>query len=392
VGRFKILVMTTDTKTGEMKQLVSPNSVGNKKIKTKADALAKIITENAEKRFVVCVHNNPDPDALSSGLGMMRILNFYGIHTDKIYYSGEISHPQNRAMQVALNLPVKQWNDTIEKELAAEQDDCVFIYLDVCGPEQKNMSIPFQPTVVIDHHKSIPKDREVLFIHDEIGACATLVVDLILNMPPIREEESMFYCFDHEADGMRELCTALAIGIKTDTVDFVNETSSDYDYKAYKIVTNFMLTDKFHKIVNYELPPYIFEYERVAWENKKFNAPNFISGLGFIDDSRSDCIPHIADKMMRLQGVQTVVIYAIVDDRIRASVRSTSASYDCEELVASIFGIGNGGAKQGIGGAAVSLGLFEDVACSDDSCEDRQKLWDLVKSQIEKKFTKVVSK
>jgi len=370
----------------------SQTAVGNRKIKQKAEQLAQLIVDNKDKEFFVCTHDNPDPDALASGLGVLRILNFLGVESDKIWYCGEIGHPQNRALQVALNVPVKGWTVEVEKAVAAKQDDCFFIFVDVCGPEQTNMSIPYVPRIVVDHHKVTPKSKDVLFVHDEIGACATLVADLMLNMPPlVSDDDEKEWCFDHEVDGMRVLCTALALGIKIDTLDFLSENSADYDYKAYKLCTSYMLAEKFHKVVNYELPPYMFEYERLAFENKVVNSPTCIIGIGFIDESRGDCVPYLADKYMRLQGIQTVTVYAIVGDKVRSSVRNTSAAYDTEQLITDVFGPGTGGTKQGIGGAKVGLGLFSSIV--DGNCEeDKAKLWDNVKSVVESRFQKVTSK
>ncbi len=266
-------------------------AVGNRKIKQKADQLINLIQENQDKEFFVCTHDNPDPDAMASGVGMNRILNFLGIESNKIWYCGEIGHPQNRSMQVSLNLPMKLWTTEVEKDVASRLEDSFFIFVDVCSPDQSNMSIPFDPQVVVDHHKQNPKSKDVLFIHDEIGACATLIADLMLNVPPIENEENKEHCFNHEADGMREVCTCIALGIKIDTLDFLSENSTDYDYKAYKLATIFMQSEKFHKVVSYELPPYMFEYEKVAFENKVVNNPTCIIGIGYLDQNRGDCIP-----------------------------------------------------------------------------------------------------
>jgi len=370
----------------------SQAAVGNRKVKQKAEQVAQLILDNKDKEFFICTHDNPDPDALASGLGMLRVLNFIGVEADKIWYCGEIGHPQNRAMQVALNLPVRQWNIEVEKSIAAKRDECFFIFVDVTGPEQSNMSIPYAPSLVVDHHKAVPKSKDVLFLHDDIGACATLVADLMLNMPPTTGESGeKDWCFNHEVDGVRELCTALAMGIKIDTIDFLSENSTDYDYKAYKLCTSYMQVEKFHKVVNYELPPYMFEYERIAYENRIVDNPTCVIGIGYVDESRGDCVPYLADKYMRLQGIQTVMVYAIVGNKVRSSVRNNSAAYDTEQLIVEVFGPGTGGTKQGIGGAKVGLGLFSSIV--DGNCDDdRTKLWDNVKSVVESRFQKVTSK
>ncbi len=93
---------------------------------------------------------------------------------------------------------------------------------------------------------------------------------------------------------------------------------------------------------------------------------------------------------MRLPGIQTVVVYAIVGESLRASLRNTSSAYDTEQLIEDIFGAGMGGTKQGIGGAKVPLGLLSAIALGECDCQD--SLWKNIKSVIEHKFTKSTSK
>lgn len=359
--------------------------LGNRKVKQKVDAVCDFIKKNKDNWFYICCHNNPDPDAISSAMGMLRIVNFLGVENAEIVYCGEISHPQNRAMQNVLTVPIKRWKQ-VE---SAVPHNSVFIFVDCAICSQRNMSIPHEPDMVIDHHK-ISTPKGLLLVHDEVGACATLVTDLMLSLPAIKtEDEGSIQCFDPSLDGMKEIATALAIGIKTDTIDFRSETTTDFDFQAYKILTRIMSDDKFMKIVNYELPPYMFECEEIAWHNKKLNAPTFITGLRFVEPSQSDCIPYLADKYMRLQGIQTVVVFGIVGNSIRASVRTNSASLDCGELCNDIFGEGNGGAKQGIGGANAELSIFSPEDMTD---EMKKKFWEITVATIERKFEKATQK
>lgn len=358
--------------------------LGNKKVKQKVAAVCEFFQNNSDKWFYICCHDNPDPDAIASAMGMLRVANFFGIENVEIVYCGEISHPQNRAMANVLTIPIKRWK-TIEPVA-----DAVYVFVDCMGHAQKNMSIDHRPDLVIDHHKGFIS-KDILSIHDEVGSCSTLVTDLMLSMPPIETEddEGQVLCFDTTLEGMKELATALAIGIKTDTIDFRSETTSDIDFQAYKILTRFMSDDKFMKIVNYELPPYMFEAEETAWRNKRLEPPTFITGLKYVEQTKSDCIPYLADKFMRLQGIQTVVVYGIVGNTIRASVRTTSAALDCGELCNVVFGEGNGGAKQGIGGATVNFNVFDT---DDLNSDDKEKFWELTQHTIEGKFHKATQK
>ncbi len=373
---------TTEKQAPEI--LLSP--IGNKRVKQKKDQFCSFVNEHLSRPFYVCSHDNPDPDSLASAYGMKRILNFLGVEVVEIYYCGEISHPQNRAMQNVLNIPAKKWTPALAEEVNRLEEKPVFVYVDCCQP-QKNMSIPFEPSIAIDHHKNTAP-KNVVFIHDEIGSSSTLIVDLMLLMPP-SGEDTPSYCFDPDAETMKEIITALAIGIKTDTLDFRNETTAEDDFKAYKLLSRYISDDKFQKIVNYELPPYVFDAEQVAWTNRNQNPPNLITGLGFIDEARSDCIPYLADKMMRLQGIQTVMVYAIAGRALRTSVRTASASLDAQNLLDETIGEKNGGAKHGAGGGTVHFHDFDPDEMND---EERALLWSLTKSVMERKFRKVTEK
>lgn len=376
--------MANDSK--DTPDVLSP--IGNKKVKAKKDAFAKFVMENKHKEFIVCSHDNPDPDSLASAYGMYRILSFLGVSSIQCFYCGEISHPQNRAMRTVLKIPINPWSKAIETKFINEEEKPVFVFVDCSSCNQKNMSIPFDPDVVVDHHKTLPPKGPVL-VHDEVGACSTLIVDLMLSLS-IESEGTVTKCFDADADDIKEVATALAVGIKTDTLDFLTETTTDEDFKAYKLLSRHFSDDKFHRIVNYELPPYVFDAERLAWEHKTYSPPNLIAGLGYLDDSRSDCIPYLADKFMRLQGIQTVVVYGIVGNTIRGSVRTASATLDAESLLDELFGMGNGGAKHGIGGAKAEIPNVFDLATMDEN--ERDQLWGLIKTNVERKFAKVTEK
>lgn len=375
--------------------------VGNKRIRSKREAFVKLVTENIDKVWYICSHDNPDPDSLSSAMGMQRILGFLGVEHAQIVYCGEISHPQNRAMVNVLDIRVNRW-DEIQDEVKANSD-AMFIFVD-CTVNQKNVSIGVKPNIVVDHHKiSTSSHKDILFIHDEVGACATLILDLALSMTDgyrspddetsdvNRQSDS---CLDLTEDSAKDLITALTIGIKTDTMDFLSETTTDEDIQAFLLLAKHLSDDKFHSVVHYEYPPYALDCESIAWNSKRADyLPHLITEIGFIDETKSDCIPAIADKFMRILGVQTVIVYAIVGKSIRASIRTSSASLDCKTLIDDVFGKGSGGskggAKGGIGGANVSFNVFDPATMSE---ADRETLRVLLRSQIERKFLAATTK
>lgn len=371
------------------------SAFGNKKVKQKKDAFLKQVAQYKDHQWFVCSHDNPDPDSIASALAMQYILQFCGIERVDILYCGEISHPQNRSMcnilDIKLNKFVKS-NDVHEDE-----DKSVYVFVD-CMPGNKNMSINVNPVLVIDHHKqqltNNGTDKNQLVIRDDIGSCSTLITELALSLPLTVSEDgqtaSQECCLDIDDDRVRDVATALAIGIKSDTLDFRTEGTTEEDFKAYKLLSGISNEDKFNRIINYQFPPYMFDYEQIAWENKRTQfQPHLITGVGFIQESQSDCISYIADKFMRLEGVQTVVVFGIAGNSVRGSVRTSSASLDTQTLCNEIFGEGNGGARQGVGGARVSIPLFDTTDMSES---DKVKLWELTKSQVEHKFEKAIGK
>lgn len=368
-----------------MKNKESEQFIGNKKVKQKKSAFCEYVEKHKERPFYVFPHDDPDPDALASAYGMVYILQFLGVERIESYYKGEISHPQNRAMHNTLNMPIVKLTKQIESQI---DNDGVFIYVDCTSNQQKNMTVSFEPHIVIDHHK-IATPKNIIFIHDEVGSCSTLVTDLMLSMPDQNIGSSKLKCFDPEADGMKDILTSLAVGIKTDTLDFRNETTTEEDFKAYKLLSRYLSDDNFNKIINYSLPPYVFEYEAIAWKNKNLQPPNLITGIAYVESSRAGALSHVADHLMRHDGIQTVVVYAIIGNVVKASVRTVSASTDAKTLTDEIFGEGNGGGKHGVAGASVPFNVFNQKEMEE---EDRWKLWDLVKSTIERKFFKATQK
>ena len=99
--------------------------IGNKKVRARKDAFVKLITENQQKRWYICSHDNPDPDSIASCLGVVRILDFLGVEDIHVVYCGEVSHPQNRAMINVLQLRINKWEND-----EGVPDESMFVFVD----------------------------------------------------------------------------------------------------------------------------------------------------------------------------------------------------------------------------------------------------------------------
>jgi len=113
-------------------QTIKP--IGNKKVKARKEAFINLVAEDKDKRWIICSHDNPDPDSIASCLGISHILRFLGVENKVVTYCGEVSHPQNRAMINVLQLQITKWED-----LEPSGED-IYIFVD-CSFGQKNISI-----------------------------------------------------------------------------------------------------------------------------------------------------------------------------------------------------------------------------------------------------------
>lgn len=354
----------------------------SKKVTNQLLDIINLVKSNRDKHFCICSHDNPDPDSLSSCMGMEMLVRLLGATQIDMVYHGEIDDLQNRSMHTILNMTITPWNEDLQKKYDKLGDDAIFIFVD-CMPGNKNMSVSYAPSLVVDHHKRTISDEDFIFVHEEAGACATIITDLIISIPQEVTMEDPEDVLSSDNDEFKTVSTALAVGIKIDTRDFLNDSTTKHDFNAYHFLTKFFSEEKFSKIINYQLPPYFFEYRNVAWNNKVLSPPYLLLGAGLMQESHGNCLARIADEHLRIEGVETVITYGLLPTMGRACIRTNSTSISADALIKDIFGGRNGGAKNGgVGGARWSLSPL----LSDLPQEDRVPLWEIHKSVIERQF------
>jgi nanoRNase/pAp phosphatase (c-di-AMP/oligoRNAs hydrolase) len=332
----------------------------------------KALLGDYDKDIQILLHSYPDPDALSSALGMHHYLLSLGYKVGGIYYSGEVSHPQNMSMLNILNLKVIDYDD---KPFEAGSK-AILVDTNNIGPDSNQQSIDpksIEVIAVIDHHKGKnPKSAKV--DSRTVGACASIVWDYL---------SSINYDFSTEEGAV--LATALATGISTDTDSLMSDNIADLDFQAYQHVIRHADKKSLTDIMRYPLPPYLFELRQKAFdaENKRMEESTMVSGVGIVSPSKRDALPIIADEFLRMTGVTTSVVFAIVrdekDEFIDISIRSKNQTIDVGQFLQRAFGAGGG--KKGAGRATIPLGFFG----TDGDQEFNQKIWDLVNSIVHKK-------
>lgn len=324
-------------------------------------------------KVAIVMHDGPDPDCIGGGLALQRIIKSFEISTEiKMIYRGEVSHPLNKTMVNILDIRLTPYN-VIENE---EFD--VYISVDCVPartpyPDKKFM-------LAVDHHKNDTKDTLIADIRPVGSVCSILWEYL--------EEEGIV--LDKMVDDDEVVATAMAVGIKIDTSDFVSDNVTDLDFEAYKSLLSTVNVRHMSSIVNFPIPPYHFELRKMLDQDGNVIIENgvFVGGIGYISRGKRDALPVIAEERARQEGIDTAVIFAIVGDEIHVCVRSNALSIDVNALCQTIFGKHRAGGKQGAGAAKLEMG-FCNVDTENESIQF--KMWDAVRAIVMSRVLKEIS-
>jgi len=363
-----------------------PNPV----VEAQFEGFLALVEANKTKKWFLFSHDAPDPDSMASIMGLEFLLKMLGVESIVGCHFGPIGDHRNMAMKSVLDISLNQLSSKSLQE--CDWNDSVIVLLD-CSPGSSNISclgsIP-APKLVIDHHRTDQKHAEdCLYIVDMVGATSTLICNLGHQIVAYLREG------DHDflSGETQDLATALAVAIKTDTRDFRSDNVTPGDFRAYQFASQYASEDDLDQIVNYQIPSYVMDYLMQGWKNRlEPHAPNFITGIGFINPDHKACLSLLAEEFLQVEGVGLVVVYGLVENALMASVRIRQQSTrDARLVIDGVFGKEFGGtkAKNRVGGAAVPFNIF-DVSGFGES--DKAQFWGLVKTQVESKFIQTLSK
>jgi nanoRNase/pAp phosphatase (c-di-AMP/oligoRNAs hydrolase) len=314
------------------------------------------LLEGGSEINIVC-HNNPDPDCLASALALGRIAAAAGIDERQILYSGDISHQQNRAFVNLLDIDLKPFESATVRD---RPPDSLLAFVDHSAPGRNN-TVPEGTAVdiVIDHHPAEDIDARFVDHREELGAVATILTEYV------RELE-----VELEAD----LATALLFAIRSDTLDFLRGASRG-DYDAAGHLHEFADQALLRQLSSPSVSGGTLDAISTAIDNRRVNNAVLVSHVG--RTSERDALPQAVDYLVRLEGVQTAIVFGIVDDSIQISARSPDARVNAGKVLHQAFkDVGSGGGHHDVAGAEIPLGIFADYT-SDD-----RHLLDIVKQVV----------
>ena len=311
---------------------------------TPSQRLRELLCESSEIN-IIC-HNNPDPDCLASALALGRISAASGIDEHHIFYSGDISHQQNRAFVNLLDIDLKSFDQATVKD---RPPDSLLAFVDHSIPGRNNRVPEDTPVdVVIDHHPA--EDIEARFVdhREELGAAATILTEYVREL---------------DVDLDAELATALLFAIRSDTLDFLRgATSVEYDAAGY--LHDHVDQEMIRQFSTPSVTGGTLDAISAAIDNRRTNGAVLLSHVGRTGER--DSLPQAVDYLVRLEGVETAIVFGLVGDAVHISARSPDPRVHVGDVLHGAFDdVGSGGGHHDAAGGEIPLGIFADYTSDD---------------------------
>ena len=306
-----------------------------------SEVLRRLNEEENAKVLIVC-HDNPDPDALASALAIKHLCESIG-HEPTIVHGGMIEHQQNRAMVKLLEMDVRRIILDWEIEDILTDSDLV-ICVDFSHPGANNILPPTcVPHIVIDHHTSDTRPAgDVILVRSEFAATSSLVASILMNSG---------------IEINRNVATALAFGIRTDTLGFTRSFNA-VDLRALSWLGAWI---DWELMRSFESPPR--SQEVLSIFKQALTDATLENGLMLAPVTQMtdrDALSQVADFLLPTEGVDVVITYGVRISKIILSARSTNDSIHIGRILSNTFEKGRAGGHKSLAGGQIP---FEEIGC-----------------------------
>lgn len=311
---------------------------------SRAQSLQELLAEGDELT-IVC-HNNPDPDCLASALALGRIAADADIDERHILYSGEISHQQNRAFVNLLDIDLRPFDPDAVQDRPSES---LLAFVDHAVPGANNRVPEGTPVdIVIDHHPAEGIEARFVDHREAVGATATILTQYVRNL---------------DVDLDTALATALIFAIRRETLGFLRGvTREEYDAAGY--LHDHADRDLLKQLSSPSVSGATVDAISTAIDNRQTRRSVLISHVG--RTTERDALPQAADYLATLEGVETAIVFGIVDEAIHLSGRSTDSRVHIGNALQEAFAdVGSAGGHREMAGGEIPLGIFADYATDD---------------------------
>jgi nanoRNase/pAp phosphatase (c-di-AMP/oligoRNAs hydrolase) len=284
---------------------------------------------------LILPHNDPDPDAIGSAVGLRQLLaERWGVES-QIAYKGIIGRAENKALVRYLGRPLRRLT-------GADLRQPVAVALVDTQPGAGNNALPpgSAPAMVFDHHpwREATSDARFFDIRPTLGSTSTLLF-LYLRAAGIEPDPA--------------LATALFYGIKTDTMG-LGRGASPSDVDAYFYLQTRIDVEALAEIERAQVPVEYFLRLDASLHSALVYGTAVISYAGPL--RRPDLPAEMADLLLRLEGVQWAICMGSYEDDLILAVRTRNRRGGAGTLVQEIVGdMGTAGGHGTMAGGNVLL-------------------------------------
>ena len=304
-------------------------------------------------RILILLHNDPDPDAMASGLALRNLLR----RTKATAIIGAIqgvTRPENLRMANMLDIHV----ETITADMfnSFERIAMVDVQPHYFGDLLDRVDL------VIDHHPEQPGYSAVFKdIRAEYGSTSTILTEHLRAVDVSISERT---------------ATAMLYAIKSDTL-FFNRQANRADLEAFSFLYPLADATLIRKMEGAEITLERLDYVMKAMENHELSEQVFCAFLG--EAPREDLVPYVADFFLQLENVRWTAVAAIVREQLIVSVRNLGYSRNAGDFVRRWFSeIGSAGGHRAMAKAVVPVAAFRERYGNLQGHELTAKLQDMV--------------
>jgi nanoRNase/pAp phosphatase (c-di-AMP/oligoRNAs hydrolase) len=286
-------------------------------------------------RILILLHNDPDPDALASGLALRNVL--HRTRTTAIIGAIQgVTRPENLRMVNLLDIHVEK----ITADSIKEFDRIAMVDVQ---PHYFGGMID-HADLVIDHHPEQPGYTAVFKdIRADYGSTSTILTEHLRSVDVNISERT---------------ATAMLYAIKSDTL-FFNRQANRVDIEAFSYLYPLADAALIRKMEGAEITLERLDYVMKAYRGGTLTDQVF---CGFIGTSpREDFIPYVADFFLQLEDVKWTIIAGIVNDLLIISVRNLGYSKNAGEFARRYFSdIGSAGGHRAMAKAVIPMRAFRE--------------------------------
>jgi nanoRNase/pAp phosphatase (c-di-AMP/oligoRNAs hydrolase) len=295
-------------------------------------------------RVLILLHNDPDPDAMASGLALRTLLR--RTKTTAILGAQQImTRPENLRMAHLLDIHV----ETVTPATFAEFDRIATVDVQPHyfgdGLERADLVIDHHPEQA--NHNAIFKD-----IRPHYGSTCTILTEHLRAV---------------DFDISERIATAMLYAIKSDTLFFARQTNR-VDLDAFSFLYPLADAALIRKMEGAELTLDRLQYVTRAVRDGTMADQVFSAFLGKVP--REDYITYAADFFLELEDVKWTILSGVVNEMLIVSVRNLGYTRNAGEFVKRWFSdIGSAGGHRAMAKAVVPLHRFAEKFGSIDTAQ-----------------------